>query len=171
MPVEHMIRGISGVALLAQPGRVSADLLSGLLGFDKVDEEYGRERYLSANPSGSFADILHATDETLGQTALGTTHYMAWRAPDEETQVAWREEIDRRSFRVAPVLDRNYFRSVYFRKPGGVLFEIATHPPGFTVDEEPEQLGQSLQLPSWLEPSRDRIEQVLPSVRAPQKGA
>ena len=94
-------------------------------------------------------------------------HHVAWRVPDEETQEAWREELEARGLHVTPVLDRNYFRSIYFREPGGVLFEIATDPPGFAVDEDPERLGESLKLPSWLEPQRDRLEEVLPPLRVP----
>jgi glyoxalase family protein len=98
-------------------------------------------------------------------------HHVAWRAPDDRTQENWREELAARGFHVTPILDRNYFRSIYFREPGGVLFEIATDPPGFAVDEDPNHLGESLKLPPWLEKDRERIEEVLPPIHLPlEKG-
>jgi glyoxalase family protein len=94
----------------------------------------------------------------------GTVHHVAFRAKDEEQQLEWREKVAELGFNVTPVLDRQYFRSIYFREPGGVLFEIATDPPGFTWDEEAAELGTNLKLPKWLEPSRERIEQRLVSL-------
>ncbi|MCA1740639.1 MAG: ring-cleaving dioxygenase [Actinobacteria bacterium] len=127
VPTGHAIRGISGVALSERSGEVAENVLTNLLGFEKIEEEDGRTRYLTTGSGGSFAG-LHVTS----------------------------------------VLDRNYFHSIYFREPGGVLFEIATDPPGFAVDEDPDHLGESLKLPPWLEKDRDRIEAVLPPVRLPQ---
>ena len=98
---------------------------------------------------------------------VGTVHHVAFRVPDQETQLALREAVAALGYNVTPVLDRNYFRSVYFREPGGVLFEIATDPPGFAVDEDPEHLGEDLKLPPWLETRRDRLEEVLPPLRVP----
>jgi glyoxalase family protein len=102
--------------------------------------------------------------------AVGTVHHVAWRAPDEETQKAWREEIEARGFNVTPVLDRKYFRSIYFREPGGVLFEIATDAPGFPVDEPASELGETLKLPPWLDERRADIEASLPPLRPPREG-
>ena len=124
-------------------------------------------RYLTTSSGGSFADVLVRPDGAAGQVAVGTVHHVAWRAPDDETQEEWREELLYHGFDVTPVLDRVYFHSIYFREPGGVLFEIATDPPGFAVDEE--HLGESLKLPPWLEEDRERIEQSLPPVRQPQR--
>ena len=98
---------------------------------------------------------------------VGTVHHIAFRVPDEGTHLAVREEVAGLGYNVTPVLDRNYFRSIYFREPGGVLFEIATDPPGFAADEDTEHLGESLKLPPWLEPRRGEIEGVLPPLRAP----
>jgi glyoxalase family protein len=89
---------------------------------------------------------------------------VAWRAADEADQLAWREAVEESGLGVTPVLDRQYFRSIYFREPGGVLFEIATDPPGFTRDEPVESLGTDLKLPPWLEPERQRIAKSLPPI-------
>jgi glyoxalase family protein len=102
---------------------------------------------------------------------VGTVHHIAFRVPDEEKQLELREEIASLGYNVTPVLDRNYFRSIYFREPGGVLFEIATDPPGFAVDEDPEHLGEHLKLPPWIEPRRSELEEVLSPLRVPTAGA
>ena len=169
VPSEYAIWGISGVSLSEQSGEITRDLLVSILGFEKVEEANGRTRYLTTSTGGSFADVLEHPDGPRGLTAVGTVHHVAWRAPDEKTQREWREEISARGLHVTPVLDRNYFRSIYFREPGGVLFEIATDQPGFAVDEEADHLGESLKLPSWLEKDRERIEESLPPVHLPRK--
>jgi glyoxalase family protein len=97
-------------------------------------------------------------------------HHIAWRAEDDADQLRWRERIIGAGLIPTEVLDRQYFHSIYFREPGGVLFEIATDPPGFTLDEEPAELGAGLRLPSWLEPMRPRIERALPPIRMPAAG-
>jgi glyoxalase family protein len=169
VPAEHAIRGISGVTLSEQSGKATTDFLTNLLGFEKVEEEDGRMRYLTTSSGGSFADVLERPDGPAGRVAVGTVHHVAWRAPDDETQEEWREELLYHGFDVTPVLDRVYFHSIYFREPGGVLFEIATDPPGFAIDEAEGHLGESLKLPPWLEEDRERIEQSLPPVRQPQR--
>ncbi len=169
VPVEHAIRGIPGVTLSEQSGEVTENILTRLLGFEKVGEEDGRTRYLSSGSGGSFADVLALPEGTPGQTAVGTTHHVAWRAPDDETEKLWHDEIEARGLHVTPVLDRSYFHSIYFREPGGVLFEIATDPPGFAVDEDPDHLGESLKLPPWLERRRAEIERSLPPIHPPRQ--
>jgi glyoxalase family protein len=96
-------------------------------------------------------------------------HHVAFRTPDDEEHAAWRERIRRAGLGVTPQIDRYYFRSIYFREPGGVLFEIATDPPGFAVDEDPDHLGENLKLPPWLEKDREHIEEVLPPVHLPHE--
>jgi glyoxalase family protein len=169
VPSEHAIRGISSVTLSERSAEVAENVLTNLLGFEKVEEENGRTRYLAAGSGGSFADVVALPGGAAGQTAVGTVHHVAWRAPDDETQEAWREELEARGLHVTPVLDRNYFRSIYFREPGGVLFEITTDPPGFAVDEDPDHLGEDLKLPPWLEKDRERIEEILPPVHLPHE--
>ncbi len=101
-------------------------------------------------------------DAPPGRIAVGTVHHVAYRVAGDIEQREWRERLVDHGLNVTPVLDRNYFRSIYYREPGGVLFEIATDPPGFTVDESPDHLGTALKLPPELEPSRARIEAALP---------
>ena len=150
VPAEHAIREISGVTLSERAQEVTSEFLTGFLGFEKVGEENGdRIRYLTASGHGTFAYVLDRPEGPVGQTAVGTVHRVAWRAPD----------------------DRNYLHSIYFREPGGGLFEIATDPPGFAVDEDPDHLGESLKLPPWPEKNRARIEQVLPSFTCRKNGA
>lgn len=103
-------------------------------------------------------------DAPPGRVSVGTVHHVAWRVAGDAEQLSWRERLAAAGLNVTPVLDRQYFRSIYFREPGGVLFEIATDPPGFAIDETPQQLGSVLTLPPWLEPQRARIQQALPTL-------
>jgi hypothetical protein len=114
--------------------------------------------------------VVHQRGGEPGWGGAGTVHHVAWRTPDDEQQSAWQVAIARRGLRVTPVMDRQYFRSIYFREPGGVLFEIATDPPGFTLDETRDQLGTHLKLPPWLEAQRDQIEARLPRLELPGNG-
>ena len=100
--------------------------------------------------------------------AVGTVHHIAWRTPDIEQQGAWREQLARLGYNVTPIIDRTYFHSIYFREPGGVLFEIATDPPGFATDEPAERLGRRLTLPPWLEVKRAELSTALPALRGPR---
>jgi glyoxalase family protein len=92
-------------------------------------------------------------------------HHIAFRAKDEDEQLRWRERLVDLGYNVTPVIDRTYFHSIYFREPGGVLFEIATEPPGFTLDEKVEELGKRLRLPPWMESTRSEIEKILPPIQ------
>ena len=165
----HAIRGFHGVTLSEQGHERTAALLTGTLGFRFAGQAGNRFRYQTAfGGPGSFVDILDLPEEPPGRVAAGTVHHVAWRAAGAAEQQAWREEIARQGLNVTPVVDRKYFRSIYFREPGGVLFEIATDPPGFTVDEPLEELGTHLLLPPWLEPRRAEIERRLPPLSLPQ---
>jgi glyoxalase family protein len=168
VPAEHSLRGFHHVALAIEATERTAELMTDTLGFRRVEETEGRIR-LSAGEGGpgSLVDVVNAAGFPHGSMGVGTVHHVAFRVPDEETQLALREEVAALGYSVTPVLDRNYFRSIYFREPGGVLFEIATVPPGFAVDEDPEHLGEDLKLPPWLETRRDRLEEVLPPLRVP----
>jgi glyoxalase family protein len=96
-------------------------------------------------------------------------HHIAWRTADDVQQREWLSDLTKLGYSVSPVMDRKYFHSIYYREPGGILFEIATDSPGFAVDEPAEKLGSSLVLPAWLEPARQEIEAVLPQIELPVK--
>jgi len=168
-PAEHAFRGFHHVTLaVADPPRTT-QLLTETLGFRQTREAESCTRYEAGEGGpGNTVDVADGTGFPRGTMGVGTVHHVAFRVPDDETQLALREEVAALGYDVTPVLDRNYFRSIYFREPGGVLFEIATDPPGFAVDEDPEHLGEELKLPPWLEPQRERIEAVLPPLRVPE---
>ena len=171
VPIEHAITGIHGVTLLESAAPETDSLLTGTLGFQRVDQEGNRTRYV-AGPTGrgTQVDLVHMPDEPQGAVAVGTVHHVAWRIADEEQQKTWRQKIVDIGLNVTPIINRHYFKSIYFREPGGVLFELATDPPGFTIDEEPDKLGTRLVLPPWLESERSQIEKRLPRLALPKFG-
>jgi glyoxalase family protein len=169
VPAEYVIQGFYGVTLWEESCERPVALLSDTLGFRLVQETDGRFRFqVSADGPGTLVDVVCRPNGQTGRMGAGIVHHVAWRTPNDEEQLAWREEIARLVPNVTPVIDRQYFHSIYFREPGGALFEIATDPPGFTVDEPLERLGQRLKLPPWLEPQRAAIEQILPELRLPE---
>ena len=169
VPVEHAIRGFHSVALDEQALEDTESLLIDVLGFRQLGQEGNRFRYEVGNGgSGTLVDILAEPETTRGLVSVGTVHHVAFRVPNDEEQKALRREIVKVNPSVTPVIDRNYFHSIYFREPGGVLFEAATDPPGFTVDETVDKLGTNLSLPPWLESQREVIEKSLPKVRLPK---
>jgi glyoxalase family protein len=171
VPPEHGIRGFHGLALCEGQHDGTAALLTGSLGFRLVAGHGNRSRYeVGAGGPGALVDVVALPSAEPGLVAVGTIHHVAWRVSDAEEQKGWREEILRAGLSVTPVIDRKYFSSIYFREPGGVLFEIATDPPGFTVDESVKHLGSRLMLPSWLEHRRELIERALPPLRLPTPG-
>lgn len=169
VPPEFAIRGIHSVALKETGVEPTSAFLTDTLGFRLTAEIAGRFRFELGDPSpGSILDLLPLPREPRGRVAVGTIHHVAWRTPDAPEQRLWREQIAALGTSISPIIDRFWFRSVYFPEPGGVLFEIATDGPGFTVDETPETLGDRLILPPWLEPKRAQLEAVLPPLRMPQ---
>ncbi|MDR7520286.1 MAG: ring-cleaving dioxygenase [Armatimonadota bacterium] len=173
IPEAYTIRGVHGVTLsergLDEGGRRTLGLLDEGLGFRLVGEVGRRFRFAAGDGgTGALVDVLCLDGAPTGETAAGTVHHIAWRTPDDAHQRAWQERIARLGLRVTDVRDRQYFRSIYFREPGGVLFEIATDPPGFTVDEPPAHLGTHLMLPPWLEPRRAQVERALPPLSIPE---
>lgn len=116
-----------------------------------------------------MVDLICAPDGRTGRVGAGTVHHIAWRTPDDIQQEAWRSELAGAGYNVTPVIDRTYFHSVYFREPGGILFEIATDPPGFALDEPREHLGERLMLPPQYEPHRTTVERALPRVTLPHQ--
>jgi glyoxalase family protein len=165
VPSEHAIRGFYSVTLWEENHERTAALLTETMGFRLVREAGQRFRFKAASDDpGSFVDVIHRPHGEPGRGGAGAVHHVAWRTPNDEEQLAWRQEITSLGIPVSPVMDRQYFHSIYFREPGGVLFEIATDPPGFTLDEPREELGTHLKLPPWLEPQRAQIEHMLPQL-------
>jgi len=168
VPSEFAVKGFYGVTLSEEGYEQTASLLTDMMGFHFVGQDGDRFRYRSpAIETPSTVDILCLPGAKWGEVSLGTVHHVAWRTPNDEEQRAWREKLVKAKLNVTPVIDRKYFHSIYYREPGGILFEIATDPPGFTVDESLEKLGSGLTLPPWLEPMRSQIEGVLPPVKLP----
>jgi glyoxalase family protein len=167
VPEEHSIHGFHGVTLCEAGFELTARVLE-TIGFHKAGEENNRIRFAAESDApGRYVDVHIQPQLIYGRMGAGTIHHIAFRAPDDASQLKWREVLAGISLNVTPVLDRSYFHSIYFREPGGVLFEIATDPPGFGIDEPPESLGESLKLPAWMEKHRTRIEQVLPPIEMP----
>jgi glyoxalase family protein len=162
------IRGIHGVTLTVRSGEASVRFLTELLGLEIVDRSGARTRVAAAGGGpGSYLEVLESPDAPAAVNGLGTVHHVAMAVAGADEQLAIREELVRTGHYVTPVRDRQYFRSIYFREPGGVLYEIATQGPGFAVDEDPAQLGTALKLPPWEEPNRAIIEAALPVIGAP----
>ncbi len=165
VPIEQAIRGFHHVTLEENEHELTASMLTDALGFEEIARQGNRRRYVVGDGApGAMVDLLSSPEGRSGRVAVGTVHHVAWRTATDAEQAQWRDALRGRRYDVTSIRDRVYFRSIYFREPGGVLFEIATDPPGFTVDESLERLGSSLQLPPWLEASRSELERVLPSI-------
>ena len=164
IPSEHAIRGFQGVTLLLDSAAEDGAILTDVFGFREVAREGSVIRFAAAGDvEGSVVDIYEAEGFLRGHQGRGSVHHIAFRAADDAQQAQMTEKLIRTHGRhPTEQKDRNYFRSIYFREPGGVLFEIATDIPGFAVDEPVETLGRDLKLPSFLEPHRKEIEGVLP---------
>jgi glyoxalase family protein len=147
----------------------SVEVLTQSLGFGGGSGDGAALRLVSrAGGAGSSIELLERPGVAPGRLGAGTVHHVAFRARDDQEQNAWRDALSRRGLAVTPVQDRCYFHSIYFREPGGVLYEIATDPPGFSIDESVAELGLALKLPPWLESARPDIERSLPAIRLPQ---
>lgn len=163
VPVEHQLRGFHSVTLAESGFERTHFLLVEQMGWSLSHEGNGRFRYRSPEgPESGRVDILCKPTLRPAIGGNGTVHHIAFRVKDDPGQKNWRKWIVDQGYNVSPVMDRNYFRSIYFREPGGVLFEIATDPPGFTVDEPLETLGRDLKLPPQYESLRDTLIQTLP---------
>lgn len=166
VPAEHAIRGFHGVTLLLESAARTAAVLSGVLGFTETAREGAIIRFTApGSDPGNVVDIYEAKGFLPGFQGAGSVHHIAFRAKDDAEQEAMaRKLIETYGLHPTDQRDRNYFRSIYFREPGGVLFEIATDIPGFAVDEPLASLGHELKLPKFLEPHRRDIESVLPAL-------
>jgi len=165
---EHAIRGFHSVTLTVAEATATFDLLVKTMGFRTVAHEGHRTRF-ETGQGGPHAilDVIESPEGPEGEESIGTVHHVAWRAADASHQAEWREVLVKAGRNVTPVIDRYYFKSIYYREPGAVLFEIATDGPGFTVDEAAESLGSSLSLPPWFQVRRDRLDVTLPPIVVP----
>jgi glyoxalase family protein len=166
VPVERQIRGLYGARLWERDAAATASFVQGTLGFEKLAEQGGWTRYGFRDAAGVI-DVRETPSERRGRWGIGAVHHLAWRVDDDQHQLAVREQVEEAGANATPVIDRFWFKSVYFKEPGGVLFELATDGPGFAVDEDPRHLGESLVLPPFLQPYRQRIEQALPEIKLP----
>jgi glyoxalase family protein len=163
VPPERQIRGLHSARLWERDAAPTTDFLTQALGFQHLGTEDGWMRYAFPDVAGGV-DIRETPDERRGAWGVGCVHHLAWRVDDDTHQHAMRTQVEEAGARPTPVIDRFWFKSVYFKEPGGVLFELATDGPGFAVDEAPEHLGETLVLPPWLESHRATIEQALPQI-------
>jgi catechol 2,3-dioxygenase-like lactoylglutathione lyase family enzyme len=163
IPPEHAIRGVHGVTLWVEGFDATERVLVDTLGFRAVREDGNVRRY-AAGGGGPAAqvDVRAVGGFMRGLGGAGTVHHVAWHVRDDAAELAAREAVERAGLTPTPVIDRKYFNSVYFREPGGVLFELATSGPGFAIDEPVHALGEALMLPPWYEPRRAEIEAALP---------
>lgn len=187
IPEEFATRGFHSATLSLEGYERTADLLIENMGFSKtksdgkrfrfeikdkekiIDRFYSnkQKRELDLLNSSSTVDLVCLPYTQRGSMGVGTIHHIAWRTPNDESQLDVRKTIVNTGLDATPVIDRTYFHSVYFREPGGILFEITTDSPGFMIDQKEEELGQKLLLPKWFEPERDNLERILPKVRVP----
>lgn len=158
IPQENSIKGFFNVEIWEEGYERTAALLTEQLDHTLISESGNRFRFAAHRSAGNYVDIICSPDSLKGRGGSGTVHHIAFSTPDGKSQLEIRERINRRMLNPTPVLDRQYFRSIYFREPGGVLFEVATADDSFTKDEAKEHLGEALKLPEWFEKNREKIE-------------
>jgi glyoxalase family protein len=168
IPEQHQIRGLESARLVERDLVRSTSFLTNAMGFTEAGTENGWHRFrVASGKSGAYIDLREDPTSNRGAWGTGSIHHLAWRVDDERHQDEVRTSVREGGSRPTPVIDRFWFKSVYFPEPGGVLFELATDGPGFAVDEDPQRLGESLVLPPWLEPERRAIEAALPQLALP----
>lgn len=162
VPAEHSIRKFFSSTFYLSDAKPTEKLLTQVMGAKLIASEGNVRRYtLGEKESLVFVDIIEDASIPRGISGAGTVHHIAWRTANDEEQLNWRAKVSEYGLYPTEVVDRDYFHSIYFREPGGILFEIATDPPGFMIDESFENLGTELKLPAWHEPKRKLIEQIL----------
>lgn len=170
IPVEFAIRGFHTVTLNEQNPDRTIKLLTENLQHTLIGEEEGRFRFRAGprlardGDPGNFVDVLHSPNDARALQGAGSVHHVAFSTDSDETQLVIQQQLAESGYHVTPVQDRTYFHSIYFREPGGILFEVATNPPGFAVDEPVSELGQSLKLPPQYEPRRANLVEALPHI-------
>jgi glyoxalase family protein len=167
IPVERQIRGLYGAQIWERQQAETVRFITTALGFREIGREHGWTRYGFDNAPGVI-DIKETPQERRGAWGVGAVHHLAWVVSDLDQELLVRAQVEAAGGRATEVIDRFWFKSVYFKEPGGVLFEIATEGPGFAVDEDPAHLGESLVLPPWFEASRQQIENALPALTLPR---
>ncbi|CAN5140828.1 ring-cleaving dioxygenase [soil metagenome] len=166
--VEHQIRGLESARMSEADVNVTARFLEQAMGFRHLGEENRWHRYgVGEGTSGQYVDVREVPGARRGAWGTGSIHHLAWRVDDEAHQAEVRSNVAGGGAHPTPLIDRFWFKSVYFKEPGGVLCELATDGPGFAVDEDPADLGETLVLPPWLEPNRTAIAAALPQLTAP----
>jgi len=168
---ERAVRGFAAPTLEVRNPEKTEKLLTENLGFEFVAEENNRRRFRGSGSNASAEIDLVSSEAGFGQIAAGTVHHIAFRAADDDEQLKVREQLVARGLNVTPVIDRQYFHSIYFREPNGILFEIATDGPGFLIDEPADALGETLKLPPIYESKRNEIERVLPTIHLRKSAA
>ncbi len=162
---DAAIKGFQSVTLTLKSVNATAEILTGVLGYKLLKQDGNRYRFITdAIETAAIVDIAELPQLPAGYNAAGTNHHIAFRVKDDDVLMDYREKIAAKGLGITPKIDRDYFFSLYFREPGGVLFELATDNPGFTKDEPLNELGTHLKLPKQYEPSRAEIEKVLPSL-------
>lgn len=158
------IKGFGGAVLYTANAEKTAELLETVLGLEKLGEEGDFMRLRASSDLGNVIDVKLSRVGT-GQMGVGTVHHIAWRAHDDADQLDWKQQVETYGLGVTPVQDRTYFKAIYFREYGDLLFEIATDPPGFAIDESPEALGEALMLPVQYERHRKNLQRDLPPIQ------
>jgi len=164
IPIEHSIRGFYSVEIWEEGYERTAAVLTGQLDHKLIAEKGNRFRFAATDTPGKYVDIVCAPDSLRGLGGGGTVHHIAFSTPNKDTQEQIRSRLAANLMNPTPILDRQYFKSIYFREPGGVLFEVASADIGFDLDESKEHLGESLKLPDWYEQYRSEIEKAVTPV-------
>ncbi len=162
---ENAIKGFHSVSLQLKNIEPTARILTDIFGYREITVERNRSRFSTdAIQAANNVELIHDPNGRPGHVAAGTNHHVAFRVKDDDVLMEFREKVASRGLGITEKIDRNYFYSIYFREPGGVLFEIASDNPGFTIDEPLNELGTHLKLPAQYESSRSKIETVLPAL-------
>jgi glyoxalase family protein len=165
IPLEYSLKGFYGVSLSEEGYERTAVLLTDKMDYKLIGENGNRFRFSASGKAGDFVDVLYNPDSMRALQGSGSVHHVAFATANDDTQMEVREKLLQHGLSVTPMIDRQYFHSIYFREPGGILFEVATTDIGFTLDESKEHLGENLKLPLWEEKNRELIENGLTPVR------
>ncbi len=169
VPVEHAVKAFHGVTMNLADAAPSVAVLQDILGAVFIAQEGNRHRYMiGVEEHAAAIDLFIDPALPRARQSAGSVHHIAWRVTDDASEEHWRSTVSRHGLAPTEIIDRFYFHSIYFHEPGGILYEIATDNPGFTVDEPLEKLGSALVLPPWYEPHRSAIERLLPPIQLPQ---